>query len=186
MSYVIAAPEMMTAAATDLATIGSDLSEAYAAALLPTTGLLPAAADEVSAAVTHLFSRYAQDFHGLAGKAAASHEQFVGHLTAGAGWYAGAEAANTALLRPLTASVGAMPLGGAFLNQLVNVFNAAVGQLTSFWNFITNPSFWNWLASTIVEAFKAVVFLIGFPIFVIFKLLTGMPIGDPFPPPLGP
>jgi hypothetical protein len=47
MSYVIAAPEMMTAAATDLAGIGSALSEAHMAAG-PSVALVPAAADEVS------------------------------------------------------------------------------------------------------------------------------------------
>jgi triacylglycerol lipase len=34
MSFVIAAPETMAAAATDLATIGSDLSAAHAAAVV--------------------------------------------------------------------------------------------------------------------------------------------------------
>jgi hypothetical protein len=188
MSYVIAAPELMTSAATDLGDIGSTLIEEHTAAAASTVGLVPAAADEVSAGIAHLFSRYAQDYHGLAGQAAAFHERFVGHLTAGAGSYAAAEAANAALLRPLTASVGPIPLGPAnFLNQLVNLFNAAVGQLTSFWNSITNPNFWNYITNAIVEGFKIVAFLIGFPIFIIFKLLTGMPIGgDPFPPPLGP
>ena len=57
MSYVIAAPEMMTSAATDLATIGSDLSAAHTAATAPTLALIPAAADEVSASIAHLFSR---------------------------------------------------------------------------------------------------------------------------------
>jgi hypothetical protein len=57
MSYVIAAREMMTAAAADLATIGSDLSMAHAAAAVPTVALVPAAADEVSAGIAHLFSR---------------------------------------------------------------------------------------------------------------------------------
>ena len=51
MSYVIAAPEMIAAAATDLANIGSSLSEANAAAAAPTTGVLAAAEDEVSAAI---------------------------------------------------------------------------------------------------------------------------------------
>ena len=70
MSYVIAAPEMMTAAATDLAGIGSTLTEEHTAAAALTVGLVPAAADEVSAGVAHLFSRYAEDFQGLAGRAA--------------------------------------------------------------------------------------------------------------------
>jgi hypothetical protein len=172
---------MMTAAATDLAGIGSMLSEAHTAATAATVGLVRAAADEVSAGVAHLFSRYAQDFHGLAGKAAASQEQFVQTLKASAVSYSSVEDASTALLRPLTASVGPIPLGGgigAFLNQLVNLFNGAVGQLTSFWNLITNPSFWNYIANAIVEGFKVIAALI----IIIFKLLTGMPITDPFPP----
>ena len=51
MSFVIAAPEMMTAAASDVANIGSTLSAANAAAAAPTTGIVAAAGDEVSAAI---------------------------------------------------------------------------------------------------------------------------------------
>ena len=98
MSYVIAVPEMMTAAATDLAGIGSELSEAHMAAAPPTVALMPAAADEVSAGVAHLFSRYAEDFHGLAAQAAAFNDQFVQNLRAGAFSYTDIEAALTALL----------------------------------------------------------------------------------------
>jgi hypothetical protein len=106
MSYVIAAPEMMTSAASDLATIGSDLSAAHTAAALPTAAVMPAGADEVSAVIAHLFSRYGGGFQALAGQAAAFHQQFVQALHAGAGAYASAEAANAALLRPLTAGAG--------------------------------------------------------------------------------
>jgi hypothetical protein len=41
MPYVIAAPEIMTSAATDLATIGSNLSAAHTAAAAPTLAVLP-------------------------------------------------------------------------------------------------------------------------------------------------
>jgi hypothetical protein len=105
MSYVIAAPEMMTAAATDLAGIGSALSEAHAVAAGPTVGLVPAAADEVSAAVTHLFSQHAASYQALAGQAAAFQEQFVQHLHAGAFSYANAEAAIARFLQNLPANV---------------------------------------------------------------------------------
>ena len=50
MSSLIAAPELITAAATDLAGIGSSLSEADAAAAASTTRVITAAGDEVSAA----------------------------------------------------------------------------------------------------------------------------------------
>ncbi|HWS93014.1 MAG TPA: PE family protein, partial [Mycobacterium sp.] len=49
MSSVIAAPELINTAATDLANIGSNLSAAHTAAAAPTTAVIPAAADEVSA-----------------------------------------------------------------------------------------------------------------------------------------
>jgi hypothetical protein len=59
MSFVTAAPEIVTDAATDISSIGSTISEANAVAAAPTTGLLAAGADEVSAAITALFSQHA-------------------------------------------------------------------------------------------------------------------------------
>ena len=106
MSYVIAAPEMMAAAATDLAGVGSALSEAHMAAAPPTVALVPAAGDEVSAGIAHLFSRYAEDFHALAGRATAFHENFAQQLTAGAHSYASAEAVNVSYLLWLVENAG--------------------------------------------------------------------------------
>jgi hypothetical protein len=62
MSFVTAAPEMVTSAASDLTRIGSMISEAKAAAVGPTTGAVAAASDEVSAAIASLFSSHAQAF----------------------------------------------------------------------------------------------------------------------------
>ncbi len=105
MSYVIAAPEMMTAAATDLGSIGSTLSAAHITAALPTAAVIPAAADEVSASIAHLFSQYGGGFQALGGKASVFHDQFVQNLKASAGAYTGAEATNAALLPPLIGSL---------------------------------------------------------------------------------
>ena len=99
MSYVISAPEMMTSAATDLAGIESALSAAHAAAATRTTGLLAAAADEVSEAIAALFSAHGQEFQALGAQAAAFQDQFVQSLTASAGSYAHAEAANVVALK---------------------------------------------------------------------------------------
>ncbi|BBX75655.1 hypothetical protein BST45_19325 [Mycobacterium shinjukuense] len=55
MSLVVAAPDALVATATELAGIGSALSAANLAAAAPTTGVLAAGADEVSAAVAALF-----------------------------------------------------------------------------------------------------------------------------------
>src|SRR6201988_3054931 len=96
MSFVIAAPEFLASAATDLANIGSTLGAANASAATQTTGVLAAAEDEVSGAIAALFSAHGQGFQALGVQAAAFHDQFVQALTAGAGSYASAEAANVA------------------------------------------------------------------------------------------
>jgi hypothetical protein len=130
MSYVIATPELMTSAATDLATIGSNVSAAHAAAAARTVAVLPAAADEVSAGIAHLFSAHAANYQAMAAQAAAFNDQFVQHLTAGAFSYASTEAALASLLQPLTASIGsAIGAIGALPGQLFNLVSAAVGQL---------------------------------------------------------
>ena len=77
MSFVIAAPEMVASAASDLAGIGSMIGEAHATAAASTTAVLPAAADEVSAAIAALFSGHAQGFQALGAQAATFHAQFV-------------------------------------------------------------------------------------------------------------
>jgi len=107
MSYVIATPELMTSAAADLATIGANVNAAHLVAAAPTVAVLPAAADEVSASIAHLFSAHAASYQALAGQAAAFNGQFVQHLTAGAGVYADIEASLSQLLQnlPLPADV---------------------------------------------------------------------------------
>ena len=59
MSFVISTPEMLESAATDLATIGSTIGAANAAAAAPTTKVLAAAADEVSVGLAAMFDTHA-------------------------------------------------------------------------------------------------------------------------------
>lgn len=56
MSQVMAVPEFMVEAATDLKTIDSALQKAHTLAAGATLAVLPAAADEVSANIAQLFS----------------------------------------------------------------------------------------------------------------------------------
>jgi len=133
MSYVLAAPETIATAATDVAAVGSTLSAEHMAAAGSTVALIPAAADEVSVSIAHLFSRHAQDYHSLAGQAAAFHDRFVQHLNASAGSYAGIEAASAASLQPLTASSRASADAIAALPGLsLNSLNNTLGQLAIF------------------------------------------------------
>lgn len=53
------------------------LSEATAAAAIPTTQVLAAAADEVSAAIAELFGAHGQEFQALSAQASAFHDRFV-------------------------------------------------------------------------------------------------------------
>ena len=156
MSYVMVAPEMMTSAATDLATIGSDLSAAHSAAAPATLALTPAAADEVSVGIAHLFTRYAEDYHGLAGRATAFHEQFVQHLTASAGSYASAEAANAASLQHLTASAGSS----------ASAIAALPGQFNSVDDYL-NYLFVQWQISGSFGFIGRLIFLLYLPVYLV-------------------
>ena len=94
MSFVTAQPEMLAAAANQLQGIGTAISAQNAAAAAPTTGLVPAAADEVSALTAAQFAMHAQTYQTVSAQAAAMHEMFVRVLSASAGSYAATEAAN--------------------------------------------------------------------------------------------
>lgn len=124
MSFVIAVPEFLSAAATDLANLGSTISAANAAASIPTTGVLAAGADDVSAAIAALFGAHAQAYQTISAQAATFHAQFVQTLSAGAGAYANAEAANVqqSLLNAINAPTQALlgrPLIGQRPHELV-------------------------------------------------------------------
>src|ERR1700758_2275123 len=101
MSSLIAVPELITTAATDLSNIGSTLSAATAPAAPPTTGVLAAAEDEVSAAIAAVFSAHGQGFQALGAQAAAFHDQFVQNLSGAGAAYTAAEAANVSPLQAL-------------------------------------------------------------------------------------
>ncbi|HEY6818394.1 MAG TPA: PE family protein [Mycobacterium sp.] len=94
MSFVSTQPAELTTAAENLQGIGSSLATQNVAAAAPTTGVLPAAADEVSALTAAQFATHAQMYQAISAQAAAIHEMFVNTLGAGAGSYAATEAAN--------------------------------------------------------------------------------------------
>jgi hypothetical protein len=94
MSFVSAQPDELTAAADNLQGIGSAMTAQNAAAAAPTTGVVPAAADEVSALTAAQFATHAEMYQVISAQATAIHEMFVSTLGAGAGSYAATEAAN--------------------------------------------------------------------------------------------
>lgn len=95
MSFVTTRPELITAAAGDLHGIGSAVNAANAAAAPPTTGVIPAAVDEVSTLTAARFTAQARMYQSISAQAMAIHDQFVAALSAGAESYAATEAVNT-------------------------------------------------------------------------------------------
>jgi hypothetical protein len=96
MSFVSTQPEALTAAASTLQGLGSSLSAQNAAAAAPTTGVVPAAADAVSALTAAQFAAHAQMYQAVSAQAAAIHEAFVNTLGISSASYAATEAANAA------------------------------------------------------------------------------------------
>jgi hypothetical protein len=96
MSFVTAQPTELTAAADNLLGLGSAMTAQNGAAAAPTTGVVPAAADEVSASVAAQFATHAEMYQVVSAQAAAIHEMFVSTLALSAGSYAATEAANAA------------------------------------------------------------------------------------------
>lgn len=96
MSFVTTQPEMLASAAGDLQSIGSAMADGATVAAGPTTGVVPAAADEVSALTATQFAAHAQLYQVINAQATVIHELFVNALGTSAGSYAATEAANAA------------------------------------------------------------------------------------------
>jgi PE family len=96
MSFVTTQPAMLASAAGGLQSIGSAMAAGNTAAAAPTTGVVPAAADEVSALTAAHFATHGVLYQELSAQATAIHELFVNALTTSAGTYAATEAANAA------------------------------------------------------------------------------------------
>lgn len=94
MSFVITQPELITAAAHDLADLGWSAATAG-----PTPGIVPAAADEVSALTAVQFATHALMYRAVATEAAAIHHQFMATLGASADRYAATDEANASAVR---------------------------------------------------------------------------------------
>jgi hypothetical protein len=94
MSFLATRPEALAAAAGSLHGIGSAVTAANTAAATPTTGVVPAASDAVSALVAAQFAAHAESYQTASSRAAAIHQQLVDVLAISAGSYASTEAAN--------------------------------------------------------------------------------------------
>ncbi|OOK63802.1 PE family protein [Mycobacterium kansasii] len=85
MSFLVAEPDMMASAASDVARIGAAISAANDAAAATTTQLLAAGADEVSQGIAALFGAFARDYQAVSAQIAAYHDHVVRRSARGGG-----------------------------------------------------------------------------------------------------
>ncbi|WP_415624078.1 PE family protein, partial [Mycobacterium intermedium] len=111
-SFVVASPEILANAATELAGIQRAVEAAGAAASGATTQVLPAAADEVSITISRLFGDYAGAYQAISAQAAAFHRDFVAQLNAAAAAYADTEAIVVAALNDRSEKLLGRPMIG--------------------------------------------------------------------------
>lgn len=99
MTFVTTNPEALAASAGELQGIGSAMTAGNEAVAAPTTGVIPAAADEVSILTAMQFAAHAEMYQTVSAQAALIHQQFVDVLTVSSNSYAATEAANAAAAR---------------------------------------------------------------------------------------
>lgn len=137
MSYVVATPDFLTAAAGDLAALGSTVTAAGAAAAQSTTSLLAAAEDEVSTAVATWFSAFGREYQAVAKQTSQYQERLMLRLAATADAYQATELANAiqaqtqAQATPNAAAATRISVPGAGPLYLPNFFTRLpyLGQL---------------------------------------------------------
>lgn len=131
MSYVIATPEALVAASAELTGLGEAIKGAVAAAAPSTTGIVTAAADEVSAAIARFFGGYAREFQALTAQTLVFQAEFERALSSAGAAYAAAEAASVSplqsLLQPLFGGVGTVGPNVATVGALLNFATRTVG-----------------------------------------------------------
>lgn len=96
MSFLMVRPEMLDTASRELHVINASLREGSSAMAIPTTSVVPAAADAVSILTAQQFSRHGALFQEISAQAALVREQLTTMLGISAGSYAATEIANTA------------------------------------------------------------------------------------------
>jgi hypothetical protein len=124
MVYVLTQPQVMATAAADVAAIGTTVNEATAAAAGRTSGVVAAAADEVSAAVATVFGAYAREWQALLTRAAVFHSEFARALAAAGNAYADADAASLAALAATGSSTTGATGGAGVLTAVTNAASA--------------------------------------------------------------
>jgi hypothetical protein len=138
VSFVTTQPEALTAAASALQTLGTAMAAQNTAAVAPTTGVIPAAADPVSALQAAQFSAYGTWYQQVSAQATAIHQMLVSNLGTSAGSYGETEAAN----QTATGSTSLSGLLGGLTGSGASSAAAAPAQSSSTGAAIGTPFNW--------------------------------------------
>ncbi|CAM4269221.1 PPE-repeat proteins [Mycobacterium basiliense] len=132
MSFLTTQPEELAAAAGKLEAIGAVMNAENVAAAVPiTTGVIPAAADEVSALQASLFAAYGTLYQEISAEAATMYDLLVNTLGASAGTYAATEEANSsAAASPLSGIIDALTASTP-ASDIANLVNIGIGNWAS-------------------------------------------------------
>ncbi|MHA7650452.1 PPE family protein, SVP subgroup [Mycobacterium sp. ML4] len=134
MSFLTAQTQELAAAAGKLQTVGAQQAAQNAAAAAPTTGgVIPAAADEVSALQASLFAAYGALYQQVSAEATALYDAFVNTLGVSAQTYAATEVANSAAAASSLPGATALPsaVTDSPLANVANIVNIGVGNWAS-------------------------------------------------------
>lgn len=107
MTWFSAGPEAMSAAANNLADVGSALADSNNFAASQTTSMPASAGDQVSAVVARFFGAHAQGYQQISAQMASFHDQFVQALASNGASYANAETAAAAPLQDIFGVINA-------------------------------------------------------------------------------
>jgi hypothetical protein len=124
MSFLTAVPEELLAAAGKLGAIGNSLAAQNAGAAEPTSAILPAASDQISAVQAAIFGEYGTLYQQIAAEAQAIHDQFVSVLGLSSGTYSDTESANAAAA---TANAAASSTASTPVSSLIDSISTFLG-----------------------------------------------------------
>jgi PE family len=174
MAFLFAAPEVMTAAASDLSGITSAVTAAHASVASAIGGVLPAAGDEVSAGIAQLFTQFGQEFQALTAKAVPAYNAFAQNLANGAASYQDIEALGSQLLADLTGSVN----GG--VNGVHTGIQSIIADITGGVNFLldiaifsTGAGVFGYIGAALTLAFLGLISP-AIVVVIISSIITGM------------
>lgn len=147
MSFLTTIPAELLAAAQQLEGIGTSLTAQNAAAAAPTTGIAPAASDQVSTLQAGLFSAYGTLYQQLAAEAQSMQQQFVQTLGLSSGTYTTTEAANAAASNPADGIANFLNGLNTFLGGSGNPSSNPLSLSGNTGNLI-NVQMGNWMSAT--------------------------------------